>query len=536
MLVLTGTDVLFPLINEVFSPIIRQFKKINVVPFDEEDDTRDCVEKPLLSLEINPEELVKPETIHDLSSGRPYEIQLICHLLFRRIQQGKSTSMEITVDVLDDVLEELQTLQDTSDRIIINEIRSLNIKQLNAVKLLCASSGKSTLEQVWFVEYLVNAQEKWTYENLNDILDLLVDKGIIFIKDDQLFFSGDDFDRIYCKYYSRKHGVHLNIGKLPPKLIAIFRLRSNISNSLDCLESTPLMHTGVLHVGIQEVSSAYMLDESNDVKPIKNPFDLHPGIAKLIYKTSFDCLECPNIQVLEIFLSSPWYQINLWFALKKDKCYSDKCEKDLESVLGTINTRAEKLGGNLIYTTHEIPVFPPELLSKKVKSANSKEIIRDLSRYHYSKMVDEYLEKNIDMAILHAQLCHSYEIKPMFSPYANNLGYVFIAAKDFTIAETLFYQAIEKAEHPDEIALPKYNLGIIHAHFNDWHSAKKCWIEAKIEAEKIPEDEQVCFCLFVPKDQENQIIIDEHFNPNLLETINGAIEFTKTIKDIAVSE
>jgi len=98
MLALTGTEALFPLINDVFSPIIRQFKKINVKPFNKIRETRDCICKPLYNLGIGPLEILDTETlyevsaIHDLSGGRPYEIQLICHLLFRRIQQGRSKS------------------------------------------------------------------------------------------------------------------------------------------------------------------------------------------------------------------------------------------------------------------------------------------------------------------------------------------------------------------------------------------------------------------------------------------------------------
>jgi hypothetical protein len=110
MLVLTGTEALFPLIDDVFSPIIRQFKKISVGPFNKEEETQDCVRRPLQKLNIDPFDILEAETyydigaIHDLSGGRPYEIQLLCHLLFRRIQLDRSEKMILTSDTLESVL------------------------------------------------------------------------------------------------------------------------------------------------------------------------------------------------------------------------------------------------------------------------------------------------------------------------------------------------------------------------------------------------------------------------------------------------
>jgi Cdc6-like AAA superfamily ATPase len=58
MLVLTGTPDLFPVMDDVFSPIVRQFKKINVGKFEDEKETEDCIKKPLKNIGIiNPAEI-----------------------------------------------------------------------------------------------------------------------------------------------------------------------------------------------------------------------------------------------------------------------------------------------------------------------------------------------------------------------------------------------------------------------------------------------------------------------------------------------
>jgi Cdc6-like AAA superfamily ATPase len=86
MFVFAGTPKLFPVMDDVFSPIVRQFKKIEVRDFVEIDDIRECILNPLKLLDdrdpgdffpLDNESLVRE--IHTLTSGRPYEVQLLCH-------------------------------------------------------------------------------------------------------------------------------------------------------------------------------------------------------------------------------------------------------------------------------------------------------------------------------------------------------------------------------------------------------------------------------------------------------------------------
>ncbi|MHC5773963.1 hypothetical protein [Nostoc sp.] len=67
MLVFTGTQELFPVIDEVFSPIIRQFKKINVGDFEDKKETEECIIKPLEKIGIRPESFLDIETYSDIS-------------------------------------------------------------------------------------------------------------------------------------------------------------------------------------------------------------------------------------------------------------------------------------------------------------------------------------------------------------------------------------------------------------------------------------------------------------------------------------
>ncbi|MCH8135722.1 MAG: amidohydrolase family protein, partial [Proteobacteria bacterium] len=47
ILVIAGTPQLFPMMDDVFSPIVRQFKRIQVRPFENREETRACIENRL---------------------------------------------------------------------------------------------------------------------------------------------------------------------------------------------------------------------------------------------------------------------------------------------------------------------------------------------------------------------------------------------------------------------------------------------------------------------------------------------------------
>ncbi|MCK4818592.1 hypothetical protein KA005_22670, partial [bacterium] len=212
MLAITGSPSLFPLMDEVFSPIIRQFKKVHLEPFKELEETKACIRKPLESIGIaDPTEIFdfekRPDIyeIHDLSGGRPYEIQLLCHVMFRRVQEGRAKHMQLTLDVLDDLRMELESFHDVAARPVLAAIRSLDRKGLSALRILCACNDYATFEQLWFAEFIYRGQKRWTKERLLEQLNLFQEKQIISIEDDVISFAGDDFDRVYTKYLSRKY-------------------------------------------------------------------------------------------------------------------------------------------------------------------------------------------------------------------------------------------------------------------------------------------------------------------------------------------
>jgi hypothetical protein len=147
MLVFAGTPQLFPLMDDVFSPIVRQFKKIPVREFGEKKDTEECIRKQLeLVKDLLPSDvlLLPPDfldEIHELSSGRPYEVQLLCHAMFKRIQSGHTKRLALNFAVLEDVQRELAKEQDISSRPVLSAVRSLSDAQLRRLSPFCRVDG-----------------------------------------------------------------------------------------------------------------------------------------------------------------------------------------------------------------------------------------------------------------------------------------------------------------------------------------------------------------------------------------------------------
>jgi hypothetical protein len=134
MLVLAGTHRMFGALREVFSPIPRQFVRINVEPFDSIGDVFECIARPLELADATPNASKLPyaivSDIYQVTSGRPYEINLVCYYVWDALQQGLQTEFEVSDVVLDNVLKELVAIGKTERLADANELDT--IRRLSA--------------------------------------------------------------------------------------------------------------------------------------------------------------------------------------------------------------------------------------------------------------------------------------------------------------------------------------------------------------------------------------------------------------------
>lgn len=504
MLIFTGTPDLFPVMDDVFSPIIRQFKKINVNAFEENKETEECIRKPLEKIGIKPEEIFDFRTyrevneIHDLSGGSPYEIQLICHILFRKIQEKRARKMKLNLSVLEDIREELETSQDVTTRPILKKIQNLKKNQLSALNLLCACDGYALFEQIWTIEYIFNGEKRWTKDTLNKELQYLINEGILKSEDNIIKFIGDDFDKIYTKYFAREQKIPLSFPKFPLEVFCRIRLNHFFAHIKGASKILP----GFIGLDVNmDISKIYtnMISKSTD----DDIFVEMPSIIKKLYLLVIKYRDKKAIPIVDITLIFPWLNFHsLYYAENPNDTslingYLDKVE--------SIKERVDEVGGDLIVKKKELPITTIEEIVQKIEKTANEKLRNSLVFSHHFEMIIEYMDKlNKEEALFHANL--SYRYNSNLEPFMyNNIGYVFMSVGDCDKARRILEKSIKNYQESCKSALPNYNLGILEAKCGNLNEAL-----AKInfcinELRNVDKKERGCDCLFIPMIENGEL-------------------------------
>jgi hypothetical protein len=131
-LLLAGTEAVFPALSEVFSPIPRQFHRIDIKPFAHWIATMELVLRPIsneLLEKVGPELSVFQE-LHELCGGAPDEIQLYCHHMYRSVEDGSTSRMALAPQVFREVLREYRANSPANLDAVLNAIERLPDKLL----------------------------------------------------------------------------------------------------------------------------------------------------------------------------------------------------------------------------------------------------------------------------------------------------------------------------------------------------------------------------------------------------------------------
>ncbi len=146
-LILAGTEAVFPALSEVFSPIPRQFHRVDVMPFSRWPDTMALVLGPIPKemLDTIAPELEVVQELHELCGGSPDEIQLYCHHMYRSVEDGTSSRMALSPQVFREVLREYRSNTPANIDAVLNAIERLPDRLLFESKWL--SRRALTLEE-----------------------------------------------------------------------------------------------------------------------------------------------------------------------------------------------------------------------------------------------------------------------------------------------------------------------------------------------------------------------------------------------------
>ena len=123
--VITGTESLFDVVSDVFSPIPRQFHRLDVARFSDWTETLELARKSLQGPEdVRPSSATVIE-LHEICQGDPSEIQLYCHHMYKLVEDGSAETMELRPDVYRAVRRAYRAHTQTVDERVLDAIDQL---------------------------------------------------------------------------------------------------------------------------------------------------------------------------------------------------------------------------------------------------------------------------------------------------------------------------------------------------------------------------------------------------------------------------
>lgn len=437
MLVFAGTPNLFPVMEEVFSPIIRQFKKIPVNNFTDVDDTEKCISRPLELLDIQPSEVLKPtewqliDEVHSLSGGRPYEIQLLCHFMFKRVEAGDARNLEITLDVLDDVRQELEQQDDGSDRTIIGALRRLDASDFHLLQALTEFRG-SIAELSASSKLFRVAEPAYEPDELQVAFDSFAGMGLVEVDEKGVVrFSGDQFDEVYARYVAAASSARLSVwyGDF------LHELDSELRRVVDTIDG---VNSVFLPAEWSRIDLRRRMDEA--ISALINPMTRRsmPDAVLLLYPRLLRAFEFSRLIVGLLTLSVLNTTVEFWLTVSPAKV--DDFLGDERMV--RIREQAEALGGTFTAEFFEKELQDRAELIPKIRAAASPNQLEAFGDSHYSFGLQLYRRGDHIGARREFVESNNYSGSPHL---LNSIAHVSLIVEDYSTAEEYASRSREAA-------------------------------------------------------------------------------------------
>ena len=526
VLVFAGTEKMFPKLQEVFSPVPRQFKKIPVGNFSSKREVMECVLKPLATWETT---LLTEETLSDLDSlsgGNPYELQLVCFYMYQRYEREQTDHLAISREVLENVYSELERLQKKGEYKAIDLTRELTEAEVRFLSKFLRFENL-TIPEILVYEHICSSLHEVPIEkesplertrsNFLTTVEPFSQRGLVIVDsdNDQVTLAGDAFEKLYMKYHVR--AVHPDIrwtwdSRSLSELVLldeVFRyLLKGLGSLVNGAISAPdkAIPSSLARSDLSKIYQSQLL--SNQVLSIFEKSSLAEEdiigtvqqiVASLRTSDSILYAEKGYKDVLGLSLALSYggekSQGYLFCVLHPDANYDlvssemASCLNACQDVLSAFGIKLVTLDQQHVADT-ELPSFD-ELVSSVRQEVEAGEEFSPIQEALLTAGADFYADALLELSLDAFRLV--VEGNPKSAIANNNLGFLLMEVEDYDLAVEHLLKAIELGFEDEEITY--CDLGYLYLKQGDLQEAEESLEQAIAitSAKEYEEDEREAF-------------------------------------------
>jgi len=209
--VLCGSDGFLTALDTAMAPMSRHFERLNLQALADEQETRDAMIRPLQSAGVDYAGVVPPELIHEvhaLSGGRPFEVSLLCHAMYDKLERGEVSTLALSDQVLEAVAAQLRP--SVEDQAALAIVRTLEPPTVELAAAYCVDP-QLTIHEHALLRAAFDAPTPAVVETARRLVasdwEALERVHLASVDGDFLRPAFGELGRLYLKYHAQVIGV-----------------------------------------------------------------------------------------------------------------------------------------------------------------------------------------------------------------------------------------------------------------------------------------------------------------------------------------
>ena len=359
-------------------------------------------------------------------------------------------------------------------------------------------------------------------------METFIDLGILSESAGSISFTGDDFDKIYWKYYARNYRIAPPTREVPYDIWLFSRLTTFLQMRANGISPLGPVTVGLsAHRDVQGVMQQLLSTADEDL----NPFGQSPDLAEPLYWCCIDLQDADLLHLAVIRINAPQNTYEVWYRWVADDEAAAISPEAFGTIVDEVASRASVIGGGVSLEVHSFPVAPRTQLIEKLQRADNQYLKERIAGEHDVRAGVTYVTNgDIAGALLDAEMAVTYQSSQR---HLNNLGYLKIAKGDLRSARLHLEQAVAEDGDAQSVcpSLARYNLGIVDAMEQRTTDAVTNFDAALELVQSLERIERQCLCLFIlyRDDSPLGVALTEVKDYDLLDATHAAIEAMRSV-------